>query len=311
MKKSTFKFLTIAVLLQLFYCVKVNSQTVVYYEGFDSVNVLLTHGWKVINNSNPLGVGTWTQGNNFPSAAFGRPNSYAQVDYSSVDSLGFISNWLLTDTMLLQNDDTVTFSTLSYNSTRYPDNLECRLSLKGKSDSVGTADWTVGDFTTLLVAVNPFLDTVSYPTFLGIDTLQKHDWTLYKAAVTGLPGLTWCRLAFRYFVTNGGFDGTNSSSIGLDEVMVRRFIPAGIAENNPSIGVQLFPNPARENVNLHFNNRGNYLVNVFNSIGQNVLSFKTESDKTIDVTSFSSSIYTVNITDANSGTYKSMKFIKQ
>ena len=311
MKKSTVKFLSIALFLQLFYCVKVNSQTVVYYEGFDSVSVLLTHGWKAINNSNPLGTGTWTQGSVFSSAAFGKPNSYAQVDYTSVDSLGFISNWLLTDTMLLQNNDTVTFSTLSYNSSKFPDNLECRLSMKGRSDSVGTADWTVGDFSSLLVAVNPFLDTVSYPTYLGQDTLQKHDWTLYKAAVTGLSGLTWCRLAFRYFVTNGGFEGTNSSSIGLDEVMVRRFTPAGIAENSLSIGVQLFPNPARENVNLHFNNRGNYLVNVYNSIGQNVMSFKTETDKTIDVSAFASSIYTVSITDANTGMYKSMKFIKQ
>ena len=311
MKKSTVKFVTIAVLLQLFYSVKVNSQTVIYYEGFDSVSVLLTHGWETINKSNPIGTGTWTQGSAFPSAAFGRSNSYAQVDYSSTDSIGFISNWLLTDTMQLQNNDTVTFSTLSYNSSKYPDNLECRLSMMGKSDSVGTDDWTVGNFSSLLVAVNPFLDTVSYPTFLGIDTLQKHTWTWYKAAVTGLAGLTSCRLAFRYFVTNGGINGTNSSTIGLDEVMVRRFTPAGIAENSHSIGVQLFPNPAKENINLHFNNRGDYLVKVYNSIGQNVLSFRTESDKTIDISSFASSIYTVNITDENSGTYKSMKFIKQ
>ena len=311
MKKSTVKLISIVIILQLFFFVKVNSQTIIYHEGFDSVAAIYTHGWEQKNMSTPVGTGQWKQGNVFPSAYSGNDSSYAQVDFNSVDSIGFISNWLLTDTILLQNNDTVSFYTLSYNSTKFPDNLECRYSTMGASDSVGFADWAVGNFSSLIAAINPFLDTVSYPTFLGIDTLQKHTWTQYKGAVTGLSGLTSCRLAFRYFVTNGGVNGTNSSTIGIDELNVARYIPAGIKENSLSVGVQLFPNPAKDNINLHFNSSGNYLVNVYNSIGQNVLSLKTESDKSIDVSAFTSSLYNVQVIDTNTGMYKSISFIKQ
>lgn len=296
-------------LLQLVYCVKVNAQTVIFHEAFDSLNVELANGWKAINKSNPLGTGQWLQGNSFSSAYNGPSTSYAEVNYTSTDSVGTISNWLLTDTMTLENNDTVTFYTLSYNAYLYRDNLECRLSAMDTSHNVGANDTTVGDFSTLIVAVNPNYDSLSYPSILGSGSL--HTWKQFKGAVSGLSAPTKCRLAFRYYVPNGGYAGAHSSTIGIDELNVIRYVPAGISENAITFGVQLFPNPAKENINLRFNKSGNYKITIFNSVGQNVLSFKSETGRTIDISSLAPSLYTVQIIDLNSGTNKSTVFIKQ
>ena len=64
----------------------------------------------------------------------------------------------------------------------------------------------VGDFTTTLSSVNPALTVSGYP----------EDWTLVTATVSGLAAPIDGRVAFRYFVTDGGPTGINSSIIGVD-----------------------------------------------------------------------------------------------
>src|SRR5262249_12598695 len=88
-------------------------------------------------------------------------------------------------------------------------------SANGSSLDVGTTDMSVGDFTTLLLSINPNLDPGGYPT----------DWTQYSVVLSGLPGLTTGRFAFRYFVTDGGIGGNNSNSIGVDLVQLDNGIP--------------------------------------------------------------------------------------
>src|SRR5207245_265606 len=43
-------------------------------------------------------------------------------------------------------------------------------------------------------------------------------WTQFNATVSGLESQTTGRLAFRYFVENGGPTGVNSDYIGIDTV---------------------------------------------------------------------------------------------
>jgi len=79
---------------------------------------------------------------------------------------------------------------------------------------VGATDATVGDFTNLLVDINPNLVATgvgSYPTAFT-------QFTLVVSGLTGsdVPG----RLAFRYFVFDGGNNGNNSNAILLDTVNV-------------------------------------------------------------------------------------------
>ena len=56
------------------------------------------------------------------------------------------------------------------------------------------------------MTINPSLVTGVYPTA----------WTQYTITISGLAAPTSGRIAFRYFVTNGGPSGANSDYIGID-----------------------------------------------------------------------------------------------
>lgn len=75
--------------------------------------------------------------------------------------------------------------------------------------NVGATNASIGDFTTLLLTINPTLTTTGYPAV----------WTEYTITVSGLAAPTPAgRFAFRYWVTNGGPLGANSDYIGIDNV---------------------------------------------------------------------------------------------
>jgi hypothetical protein len=88
------------------------------------------------------------------------------------------------------------------------DRLQVRLSTNGASTNVGETATSVGDFQTLLLDINPTYTLTGYPSA----------WTRFTVPVTGIPSLITGRLAFRYFVENGGPSGTNSDFIGIDTV---------------------------------------------------------------------------------------------
>ena len=312
MRKITKVIFTFSLLFQLISVTVANAQTVLFKENFDTLSAMTLRGWETINRSAPLGSGEWMQGNNMVGAPAlsGNSNSYAQVDYTSTDSLGTISDWLLTPPVYLKNSDSVSFYVLSFNSASYPDRLECRLSSMGTDNSVGSSETTVGYFSSVLVSVNPNQDTFSFPSVQVDSSL----WTKYTGVVTGLTGTdsTLCRLGFRYFVTNAGFSGSNSSTIGLDSLLILRYpVDAGIDEISFEIGLHLYPNPAKDNVNLSISKKGNYLVNLFSVLGESVLSFKTESSKTIDVSNLPKGLYTVRIIDNLTGNSRALPFVKE
>jgi hypothetical protein len=80
------------------------------------------------------------------------------------------------------------------------------MSTAGTSSNVGTTATDVGDFTALLLDINPTYTTTGYPNV----------WTQFTVTVTGVPSATLGRLALRYFVENGGPTGVNSDYIGID-----------------------------------------------------------------------------------------------
>lgn len=186
------------------------SQTVLFNEGFAAVPPA---GWAQQNLSNPIGTApTWFQGNAtvFPSHG-GGATEYIAVNYQSVAASGTtISNWLFTPQVLLTNGDVLTFwtRTTDAGATIFPDRLQVRLSTNGGSTNVGTTDVSVGDFTTLLQDINPTYDPNGFP----------HTWTLYTITISGLSSPVQGRIAFRYFVENGGPNGANSDYMGLDDV---------------------------------------------------------------------------------------------
>lgn len=178
-----------------------------FSEGFDDITNL--PGWFSQNNSSPLGTTNWFQGNEtvFPAQA-GAPTAYIGANFNNTSGVGTISNWLLTPELTLSNGDTFSFWTRTAAGSIWPDRLQVRLSTAGASTNVGTGAEDVGDFTTLLLDINPTLSAGGYP----------EAWTQYTITVSGLSGTTSGRFAFRYYVTNGGPSGSNSNYIGIDTV---------------------------------------------------------------------------------------------
>jgi len=123
-----------------------------------------------------------------------------------VAGYGGASNWLLTPTILIKTGSILTFWTRAQSGSPFPDNLEVRLSTNGSSVNVGPSPNTVGDFGTLLTAVNPGLLVGGYPT----------TWTQVTVTYNG-PLITG-RFALRYFVKGAGAFGMNSDYIGIDDL---------------------------------------------------------------------------------------------
>ncbi len=188
------------------------SPTVQLSQGFDDVLSLVPAGWFMQNNSQP-GPGTtnWFQGNSdvFPAQA-GPATSYIGTNFNNGTGTSTLSNWLLTPPMTLQNGTTLTFWTRTVNAPAFPDRLQVRMSTNGASIDVGTTATSVGDFTNLLLDINPTYTTTGYPSV----------WTQFTVTLSGIASPTSGRLALRYFVENGGPSGVNSDYIGIDSLQV-------------------------------------------------------------------------------------------
>jgi hypothetical protein len=187
-------------------------------EGFELVTFPPT-GWAVRNQSTTIGTNT-TCWNRFTATPWA-PNSgtgHAGANFNCTTGANTISGWLLSSQMTnLQNGQQVTFFTRKGAPDSFADRLQLRLCLDTTPDSCGAAGSTgatsadVGNFTTLLVDVNPTLVLGVYPTA----------YTQFSATLSGLPaGPNSGRIAFRYFVTNGGPTGANSDIISVDDINV-------------------------------------------------------------------------------------------
>lgn len=188
-------------------------------EAFDDITVM--PGWFFQNNSSPLGTTAWFQGNAtvFP-AHTGATTSYIGANFNNTAGVGTISNWMLTPELPMKDGDTVSFWTrVPTGGGAFPDRLQIRLSLAGASTNVGTLATNVGDFTTLLLDINPTYSSTGYPEV----------WTQYSATLSGIPPASTGRIGFRYFVTNGGPSGSNSNYIGIDTFeFVEALLPANV-----------------------------------------------------------------------------------
>lgn len=184
---------------------------VVLSEGFDDVTTLAASGWVQTNNSAPLGSTGWFQGIGGPGGIFdaqaGAPDAYIAANFENAGFGGNISNWLISPVLTFRNNDTIEFFTRTVDVPVFPDRLELRLSTNGASTDVGATDISVGDFTTLLLTINPTLDVSGYP----------NSWTLFSLTLSGLGGPVSGRFAFRYDVPD---TSTNADYIGIDTVVV-------------------------------------------------------------------------------------------
>ena len=168
-------------------------------EAFDDINTLVPGGWDMQNLSTPVGTTGWFQGNLtvFPPHASA---GYIAANFNNTGQTGTISNWLLTPEISMQNGAVWSFwSRVPTGGGVFPDRLHLKMSTNGGSTNVG-------DFTTILVTINPNLTTTGYP----------EEWTQFQGVIGGLGGATQGRLAFHYDVPDAGALGANSNYIGID-----------------------------------------------------------------------------------------------
>lgn len=205
------------------------AQTTLLSQDFESTSSFTDY--YVANNSDNARSGyagfqfaSATTVTNYFAAQSGTSTSYVYSDYEAIaaGNTGTISTWLITPTLTYQNGDVISFYTrTSGNTPVYPDRLVVRFSSAGSSTNVGSSASDFGDFTTPLLTINPNLTTTDYPA----------TWTQYTATISGLSAPTSGRVAFNYYVTNGGPTGSYSDFIGLDTLLFTR---GAIAVPEPS-----------------------------------------------------------------------------
>ena len=180
------------------------SSIIILNENFDDG---VPADWPLINRSDIIGANpNWAQGNPMVfNSRSGAPNSYACADYMLTDG-NLISAWMLTKEVPISNGDKISFWTRTTDGT-FPDRLELRLSEQGSSQDVGNTPESIGDFTTLLLTINPnLLQGSAYPSI----------WTKYEATISGLTSPITGRFGFRYWVEDVE---NNSEYIGIDDVV--------------------------------------------------------------------------------------------
>lgn len=173
-------------------------------EGFDNIGTLAGNGWVMTNNSSPAGTTGWFQGNPAVFDAYsGAPDSYIAANFNNASFGGNISNWLMTPVFDLNNPNVITFWTRTEAGSVFPDSLEVRLSTNGASSNVGASSTSVGDFTNLLLSINPALSVGGYP----------EGWTRYELVLAAMGTGTSGRVGFRYLVPD---TSVNGDYIGID-----------------------------------------------------------------------------------------------
>lgn len=164
----------------------------------DTVASVVT--WAAVNASNPLGTTGWFDGNVTVFPANGGLK-YAGANFNNTTGTNTINNFLMSPVRTFNNGDQIKFFTRTVNTPFFPDRLRVKLSTNGASIAVG-------DFSTILLDINPGYSTTGYP----------NAWTQFSVTLSGLGGPTSGRFAFNYFVENGGPSGANSDYIGIDDV---------------------------------------------------------------------------------------------
>jgi hypothetical protein len=250
-----------------------------FTEGCDSSAAMLARGWKFINNSYPRGGGVWQNGGdatapffnpfssnganagfigagvnstNTPTAADAAPNVLPTAPK------GFVSNYLISPKIIMQNGDKIVFYTRAQlvpgnpqatgqpvDSSDWGNRLQVKLNIRNTGLDVGNIKnyWSylyggstsrvednAGHFDVTILDINPF--TYEWHKIIpGTSLIDNRPfnattnslaypirWTRFEAKVSGLDGPTEGRFAFRYYVPGGDPNNGYATGIGIDNI---------------------------------------------------------------------------------------------
>ena len=264
-------------------------------EGFDDITTLTT--WTRTNQSAPIGVSNWFQGNPAVfNAQAGAPNGYIGANFNNTAGAGTISNWLITPQVMAQDGDVLKFWTRTSTGADYADRLEVRSSA-GATFTAPVGATNVGSFSTVHLTINPSLlaGPANYPDI----------WTEYTITVVGVSATPVAmNFAFRYFVTSGGPAGDNSNFIGIDTFSITRTSMAVSNVNKSKMSV--YPNPTSDYLKINTTAKISS-VEVFDISGKKI---QADFDGTsVDVKKLEKGSYIIKI-NGQEGT-STQKFIKK
>lgn len=176
-------------------------------------------GWICSNVSSPLGTTNWFQQAASPPFPAQAGAGYIAANFNNTTGTNTISNWLITPVMQFGNGSELRFWARTVTGGTYPDRVEIRASTGGSSN--GGTPASTGDFTTLLGTINAGLaagaGTCVMPAGAPNAGAFPDVWCEYSLTnANGIPTSGSGRIAFRYYVTNGGPSGANSNYFGID-----------------------------------------------------------------------------------------------
>lgn len=267
--------------------------TASFTEGFDGG--IVPTDWSVQNLSSAIGTNTncW---NIFGATPWAPQAGVGHIgaNFNCVAGAGTISGWLFSPVIMFNNGDKIKFWTRKSNGTTdFPDRVELRLSTNDTSVNAGATATSVGDFTTILVSINPTLVTGVYPQV----------FTEFTGTISGLAVPTNGRVAFRYFVTNGGPSGSNSDIISIDSFSYENSTLA--VDNSATSKMTVYPNPTSDFLNFNTKVSG---VQIFDVSGKRASDVEVVNNKA-NVRNLPKGIYIVKF-ETSKG-IQTQKFIKQ
>lgn len=225
-----------------------------FVEEFDNAGELTGKGWVFVNNSNPIGQSGWRQGRyesaamvqykflapvsvlGFPAySAHNSPNDFISADASAVNEansptgVANISAWLITPQVPVKNGDKIIFYTRAVDDSYYAvytkDRMQVRANFTDGTANVGNTDASVGNFTTLLLDINPNYIYNDPGGNTGNVPGYPRNWTKYTINISNVPNgsVAKARFAFRYYAVDAGIFGGSTGNnyptvVGIDSL---------------------------------------------------------------------------------------------
>ncbi len=222
-----------------------------FVEEFTNVGDLTAKGWVFKNNSNPIGQSGWRQGRyesasllqykflapvpyiGFPAySAVNSPNEFISCDASAVNDAttgtGDISAWLISPQVPIKNGDQIIFYTRAVTDFDYPaytkDRMQVRANFTDGSSNVGGSATSVGNFSNVLLDINPTYIYNDPSGNIGGTPGYPQDWKKYTITISGLNApVEKARFAFRYLAPDAGVWGGSSGDnfptvVGIDSL---------------------------------------------------------------------------------------------
>jgi hypothetical protein len=192
--------------------------TTSFTEEFENVPDLPGKGWVMEDSTfeDSSIVADWGQGFSgeskgdttwFGFNAYSYKTSPDEFAYSLVSrNLGIpyrysASSWLITPILSVKNGDKISFYTRGDTTGIFTDRMQVLMD-ESTSTVIGDTLSSVGDFTTLLIDINPTQAPGGYPT----------TWTKYEYTFSGISGTRETRIGFRHYVV----DPVNARGVGID-----------------------------------------------------------------------------------------------